>query len=690
MATVLGDLVWRITGNTTDFTKKIRDANKGVNNFAASAAKTTAVIGGAFVAAGAAAGAAAFKLARDAGEAADRLLDLEQITGLSTDNLQRFEFVAADAGVSFEGLVNSTQRFASRIPQIINGTGASAEAFESLGVSLTDANGELRDQNDLFPETIKALQNIENVTERNATAQQLFGRSLSDLAPVLGLTNDQFDDLFDAADATGSILSREALEGANQFRAALDTLNVQLNNARTQLGATLAPILNVLVDSFGTIVVRLTAAASQFQRFATSVQGAASIGVFVGNIAASLDAIGTAAQLLFDPIKEAIEIAIEPFQQFAAEGQQNTVVFDILGGVIQVVASGLRILAILVKGAVDNLIALGRVVQSVGDLAGAFGQLLRDPRTWNEFKEQVASTGDAFKDFGNGLVGNAADVIKQVGEEFTNFNAGAADNSEKLLTRFEETSQRIADSTTAALVAAGENGLGDAPNTVQKDVDEIIGVIEDADLSTTFGDIADDIEESFEQAFGRAAQSARRFFGAITDLADARADRELELLRREVETAEEGTAERIRLQEQFDTRERQLQRQATARKKRIGIFNATIDTAAAIIGFLADPGGIPGIILSAAASAAGLAQIAAIASEPLPALQSGGIVPARPGGRVVRVAEGGEDEAIIPLDRADMFGPMRIVINLDGTPIAAATVDRINRRELIVDAGAVR
>lgn len=40
----------------------------------------------------------------------------------------------------------------------------------------------------------------------------------------------------------------------------------------------------------------------------------------------------------------------------------------------------------------------------------------------------------------------------------------------------------------------------------------------------------------------------------------------------------------------------------------------------------------------------------------IPALEEGGIVPATPGGRLVRVAEGGKDEAIIPLDQAGSGG----------------------------------
>lgn len=83
--------------------------------------------------------------------------------------------------------------------------------------------------------------------------------------------------------------------------------------------------------------------------------------------------------------------------------------------------------------------------------------------------------------------------------------------------------------------------------------------------------------------------------------------------------------------------------------KRMGIFNVAVDTARAIMRFLADPGGIAGAALSVAAGIMGGIQAAAIASQPLPAAQRGALVNATPGGRLVAVGEGGEQEGIFPL-----------------------------------------
>lgn len=251
MAFKLGDLFWKIKGDTQDIDKKLGDTDKGVEKTTSKFGKLQGLLGKAapWIAAGAAAlalGKKILSLGIDAGNAADRLLDLTEITGLNTDTLQELQFIAANTGVNFDGLTGAVQRFTAKIPDL-EGTSNVADAFNALGVNLRDSNGEIRDSNELFPDLIKALQNIENTTERNSIAQQLFGRSLQDLAPVIGLTNDQFDGLRDKAEEAGVVIGKDALDSANEFRAGLDSAKLAVSQAKIALGSQFAPVLQEIV-----------------------------------------------------------------------------------------------------------------------------------------------------------------------------------------------------------------------------------------------------------------------------------------------------------------------------------------------------------------------------------------------------------------------------------------------------------
>lgn len=183
-------------------------------------------------------------LAKKTGDYADKMLDLEEITGLSIENLQKMEFIAAEAGVSFEGFVGVISKFQSRLPGIIEGTGRAAETMAALGVNVNDSQGNLKDMNDLFPEMIKALQGVDDITARNAMAMQLFGRSMADLAPILGMTADDFDRIGNEAADMGVIMDRDALLAANDFRVSLEKLQAQFTSVFRVISTKFMPILN--------------------------------------------------------------------------------------------------------------------------------------------------------------------------------------------------------------------------------------------------------------------------------------------------------------------------------------------------------------------------------------------------------------------------------------------------------------
>ena len=82
-------------------------------------------------------------------------------------------------------------------------------------------------------------------------------------------------------------------------------------------------------------------------------------------------------------------------------------------------------------------------------------------------------------------------------------------------------------------------------------------------------------------------------------------------------------------------------------------------------------------------------------SEGIPALASGGYVPATPGGRIVRLAEGGQGEYVIPESKMGWFGGPTIVVNVDLGNAHIYGVDDLDDRikrnvgEAIRDAAAV-
>ena len=92
-----------------------------------------------------------------------------------------------------------------------------------------------------------------------------------------------------------------------------------------------------------------------------------------------------------------------------------------------------------------------------------------------------------------------------------------------------------------------------------------------------------------------------------------------------------------------------LTRELADENKSMAIASAIISTAMGVARALAEYKYPLSLLVGGLVAAAGAIQIAKISSTKL---AEGGIVPATPGGRLALIGEGGQDEAVIPLDRA--------------------------------------
>ena len=198
-------------------------------------------------------------LAVSSGKAADDLVTLSNQTGVSTSDLQKYKAAADLLDVSVETMANSQVTLKKRMYQASQGSKKQVKAFEELGVSVTDSNGELRDQSEVFDEVIKALGSMKNETERDAIAMQIFGGDAKELNSLIkdgGETYQKVADIFAKNDL--SIVDEETLQGANKFNDALDTIKLTaqaaLSKVGSQLAAYLAPAMEKVAEKIGEIM----------------------------------------------------------------------------------------------------------------------------------------------------------------------------------------------------------------------------------------------------------------------------------------------------------------------------------------------------------------------------------------------------------------------------------------------------
>ena len=326
------DMLQRELAETTtklqDLEKQYRDSSPVLKSISVKTGELAEKTKGVSTAAGVAA-AGFLAMAYKAGTAADDLMTMANVTGLSVEELQKLQYASSFVDVPLETMTGS-------IAKLTKTMASGSDAFETLGISITNQDGTMRDATDVWYDAIEALGKVENDTLRDQLAMELFGKSAMEMAGIVDDGGASLKALGDDLEATGTILSEDAVADTVKFNDAIDELKGKATQAFFSAGAALAddlvPMLEKLVDVvtgvlqwFGNLdgttqtliltVLGLVAAISPVLSLIstlTSLAGAlnvamlpmiGTIGAVVAAIAAAI-AIGVALYKNWDTIKE--------------------------------------------------------------------------------------------------------------------------------------------------------------------------------------------------------------------------------------------------------------------------------------------------------------------------------------------------------------------------------------------------
>ena len=172
--------------------------------------------------------------------AADDINTLAKQTGLSTEEIQKFQYASKQIDVPMETLTGSMAKLTKNMESARLGSKNQAAAFSDLGISITDSEGKLRSNQDVFAEAIDALGKMENETQRDAYAMQLFGKSAQDLNPLILGGADALKQLGDEAEAAGLVLGQDSLDNLNLLSDAMDTFKATASGSGSLFGTAFA------------------------------------------------------------------------------------------------------------------------------------------------------------------------------------------------------------------------------------------------------------------------------------------------------------------------------------------------------------------------------------------------------------------------------------------------------------------
>lgn len=308
-----------------------------------------AAIGSACVAAG----KAIYDLTGQAGTYADTILTMSEVTGVATQDLMKWEYASQFIDTSVDTITGSMKKLSTNMYNMSDST---AQTFQQMGISVTDASGQLRSSEDVFWDVIDALGNVENATERDNLAMSLLGKSATELNPLINAGSAAFKNLGEEAAAAGLIMSDDSLKAFGEYDDAVNEMKATLTAAGRSVAEVFLPATKEIIGGVTEVV----------QAFIGMVQGAEGASDKFDNAIANM--IDKVTGMLNDWLPKILETGVNiiiklvdgiikaiPKLTAALPKVINTLLTFIIENLPKIIEAGISLLSALCEGIISAI-----------------------------------------------------------------------------------------------------------------------------------------------------------------------------------------------------------------------------------------------------------------------------------------------------------------------------------------------
>lgn len=236
-----------------------------------------------------------------AGAWADELKTTADKYGIGTEDLQRMRKTARTIDTEAETILEAQSKL--RIARSKAGKGDMG-AWAYLGIDPNRFADDMDGAEDLFWATGEALRDMEDETQRDAYANELFGRSWKELMPLFNAGRQEYEETM----AGQSVVSKDAIERLGQMDDAYQKLQSEFETAKYELLSEIAPALE-------TVMTMLTDLLKEFNQYLQTDEGKEMMKSLRDSITGLFEDIKNIdPKKVLEGIKGAIQKIIEAFE----------------------------------------------------------------------------------------------------------------------------------------------------------------------------------------------------------------------------------------------------------------------------------------------------------------------------------------------------------------------------------------
>jgi hypothetical protein len=210
---------------------------------------------------------------------ADQLQHNAERLGVTTDELQKYQYVAGLMQVSTKETAITLRFFNRAIGEASLGTKAANKTFNQLGVNIKDAHGDIRPTDELLFEVADKLKGVHSQATRTAYAMRLLGRNGAAMLPVLQKGSKELREAFKDVDELGGGFNAGFIQQAHETDVQLKRLKMGWRSVYVAILTEVLPVFMKWVDHSIKTVKHLIDLAKHTYFFRTALMALAASGV---------------------------------------------------------------------------------------------------------------------------------------------------------------------------------------------------------------------------------------------------------------------------------------------------------------------------------------------------------------------------------------------------------------------------
>lgn len=185
--------------------------------------------------------------------AAEEMLRLSKVTGLSVEQLSTLKYATEQADLNFESFTSGMKLLSRSMGEATNLGSDVKKSFDSIGVSVKNTDGSMRPLRSVLSDLADKFKVMPNGAEKTALALKLFGRAGQEMIPFLNEGSAGIAKLQARAKELGLEISTNTAKQADEFNDRIKELKGFATGAGNALAKVLLPELNKFTSLIKTL-----------------------------------------------------------------------------------------------------------------------------------------------------------------------------------------------------------------------------------------------------------------------------------------------------------------------------------------------------------------------------------------------------------------------------------------------------